>query len=108
MLLGKNIQKLRNQYGFSQEELANVLKLNRSTLANYEKGKREPNIETLKLFADFFNTSIDFLVNGYNKTGSIIVPNTNHNPISEIKTEEVVIVKVTVGDGTEKKSIYAS
>ena len=26
----------------------------------------------------------------------------NHNPISEIKTEEVVIVKVTVGDGTEK------
>lgn len=102
MLLGKNIQKLRNQYGFSQEELANVLKLNRSTLANYEQGKREPNIETLKLFADFFNTSIDFLVNGYNKTGSIIVPNTNHNPISEIKTEEVVIVKVTVGDGTEK------
>lgn len=46
MLLGKNIQKLRNQYGFSQEELANVLKLNRSTLANYEQGKREPNIET--------------------------------------------------------------
>ena len=26
----------------------------------------------------------------------------NHNPISEIKTEEVVAVKVTVGDGTEK------
>lgn len=93
---------MRNQYGFSQEELANVLKLNRSTLANYEQGKREPNIETLKLFADFFNTSIDFLVNGYNKTGSIIVLNTNHNPISEIKTEEVVAVKVTVGDGTEK------
>ena len=31
MLLGKNIQKLRNQYGFSQKELANALKLNRRT-----------------------------------------------------------------------------
>lgn len=38
-------------------------------------------------------------MNCFKKTNDKCV---NHNPISEIKTEEVVAVKVTVGDGTEK------
>ena len=30
-------------------------------ISAYEKGKREPDIETLKQFAEYFNCSIDYL-----------------------------------------------
>ncbi len=37
-------------------------------ISAYEKGKREPDIETLKQFADFFNCSIDYLLGESNNS----------------------------------------
>ena len=37
-------------------------------ISAYEKGKREPDIETLKQFADFFNCSIDYLIGESNNS----------------------------------------
>lgn len=61
---GDRLKQLRLKAGLSQQELSNELKIGRSTLANYEQGKREPNFETLEIIADYFNVDMNFLT-GY-------------------------------------------
>lgn len=56
------IEMLRKDLGLSQEDLAIKLNMTQQRISAYEKGKREPDIETIKQFADFFNVSIDYLL----------------------------------------------
>lgn len=59
--LGNIIRSLRLREGLSQEELAKILKIGRSSVGMYEQGTREPNIEILEKFADFFNVDMNYL-----------------------------------------------
>lgn len=54
--------KLRKENNLTQQQLADKLGLSRSTIGMYEKGKREPNFETLELIADFFNVRMERLI----------------------------------------------
>lgn len=45
-----------------QKEVAERLKINQVTYNRYEKGEREPDNDTLKKIADFFNVSTDYLL----------------------------------------------
>ena len=58
----ENLKELRNQKRKTQLQLATELDLPRTKYARYEVGESEPNIETLKRIADYFDVSIDFLV----------------------------------------------
>lgn len=60
--LGDKLKQLRRQ--LTQEELALILQVDRSTLASWEVNRREPDIATLRRLADHFKVSIDWLV-GY-------------------------------------------
>ena len=61
-MVAENIKKLRMGLGKSQSEMANEMGLNRSTLAGYEAGSNEPNIERLKNLASYFKVSVDELI----------------------------------------------
>lgn len=56
------LEVLRKNKNLSQYELAEKLNMTQQRISAYEKGKREPDIETLKIFANFFNCSIDYLL----------------------------------------------
>lgn len=58
--LGDKIKQLRNK--LTQEELASILQVDRSTLASWEINRREPDIRTLCRLAAFFKVSVDWLV----------------------------------------------
>lgn len=70
----KMLKSLRTSKGLTQDELAKILKISRSTVGMYESGAREPDYETLESIADFFNVDIDYLLGRTNKT--TIIPNT--------------------------------
>ncbi len=57
----KNLKKLRLSKDLTQTQLANVLGLSYSAISMYERGNREPDLETLELIADYFNVDMDFL-----------------------------------------------
>lgn len=61
-LLGSNIRKLREDRGLTQSQLGGKIGLAESTISLYESGKREPNLDTVQLFADFFGYSVDQLL----------------------------------------------
>lgn len=55
------LKELRKMHNVSQEDLAKLLGVGRSTIANYESGLSEPTIESVKKIAEYFSVSIDYL-----------------------------------------------
>ncbi len=55
----KELRKLRKM---TQQRLAIELNMNQNTISRYESGEREADYQTLIRFADFFNVSIDYLL----------------------------------------------
>jgi methanogenic corrinoid protein MtbC1 len=56
------LRELRNSRGLRQKDLARELGLAQTTIANYEQKSRFPDEEILGKIADYFNTSLDFLL----------------------------------------------
>ena len=59
----KNIlRELRSDSSKTTKEVANDLKMPRSTYSNYEQGVSQPDFETLVRIAKYFDTSTDYLL----------------------------------------------
>ncbi len=52
---------LRRKAGLSQQQLADGTGLSRSAIGMYETGKREPDIDTLRVFSEFFGVDMNTL-----------------------------------------------
>lgn len=57
-----NLKELRKEKKQTQEEIAQVLNVQKQTYQNYELGKRSADIETLVKLADYYNVTLDYLV----------------------------------------------
>ncbi|WP_042402960.1 helix-turn-helix domain-containing protein [Geomicrobium sp. JCM 19037] len=66
-MLADKLSKLRTELKVSQTELSKRLGIPRTTYSGYENGSREPDYETLKKIADYFDVTTDFLLG--HKTG---------------------------------------
>lgn len=60
----KNLRLLRNQKKLSQQRLADILHISQQSVYKYENGLTAPDFQTLTRMADFFDTSVDYLI-GY-------------------------------------------
>lgn len=56
------LKEIRKSKGISQLKLAMDLNTNQNTISRYETGEREPGINELIKIADYFNVSIDYLL----------------------------------------------
>jgi transcriptional regulator with XRE-family HTH domain len=56
------MKELREKLGLSQADVARKLNISRQSYNFYENCKRDPDTETLKTIAAFFNVSIDYLL----------------------------------------------
>jgi len=61
-LLAVNIKYLRENRNETQQQIANSIGISRASLIDYEKGKSEPSLSTLKALAKHFHVSLDKLV----------------------------------------------
>ena len=64
MPFGDILRELLDDRDITQKQLALSLNIAPSTLGNYIQNSREPDFETLKKLAGFFDVSIDYLL-GY-------------------------------------------
>ena len=58
----KRIKDLRIDHDLYQKQIANLLKITRQQYCLYESGKRDIPIDLLIKLADFYNVSIDYMV----------------------------------------------
>lgn len=62
MALGIVLKQLLENHNISQKQMAEDLNISPSTLGNYIRCIREPDFNVLISFADYFNVSVDFLL----------------------------------------------
>ena len=58
----ERLREIRKDRDLSQTDVANYLGMKQQQYSEYEIGKRLISIETLNKLADFYNTSIDYLI----------------------------------------------
>ena len=62
MSLGKRIRALRDEKGYTREDVASKMQVSFSTVQKWENDERTPTVETLKQIAVFFGTTVAFLL----------------------------------------------
>ena len=64
MELGSQIKKYRDELSLSQDALAEKLYVSRQTISNWENDKSYPDVKSLLLLSEVFQTSVDNLIKG--------------------------------------------
>lgn len=62
MTLSTKLRELRSKCGWTQQNLADLLKVARSTISKYETGKIIPDYQTLLQLADLYNVEKEYLI----------------------------------------------
>lgn len=58
----ERLRQLRTSRDLSQMDFAKQIKMSKSSINMYERGEREPGLETLERIADYFNVDMDYLL----------------------------------------------
>lgn len=58
----EQLKKARLDLGLTQQQVANMMGITKSTYCGYETGKRQPDVAKIKLLANILNTSGDVLL----------------------------------------------
>ncbi len=61
--ISNNLKYLRKKKGLTQQQFADLMEIKRSLVGAYEEERAEPKYELLKKFAEFYELSMDELVN---------------------------------------------
>ena len=61
-LFSERLRELRTKKGKTQQEMAELVGVNRATYSSYERDVSVPPYEKAKVFADYFNVNIDYLM----------------------------------------------
>lgn len=62
--LNEHLRQARRKCGFTQEQVAQTLGIDRSSYTYYETGKTEPNVEYLVRLSEMFRTDLETLIRG--------------------------------------------
>lgn len=82
------LKQLRQKKGLSQQALAEILSVSQQSINKYENHCVEPDIRTLMDMADYFGTSVDYLI-GHTDLARMIEPVTPFH----LNAEEVLLVE---------------
>lgn len=56
------LKELRKAKGLTQKQVGNDLSIPQNTYSNYERGDRKPPLVVLKILADYFDVTLDYLM----------------------------------------------
>ncbi len=91
-----NLKFLRKKRGLTQQQFADQLEIKRASVGAYEEDRAEPKYELLKKIADFYDITMDELVND--------VINDKWKPTPKSNASNLRILSVTV-DGEDRENI---
>jgi methanogenic corrinoid protein MtbC1 len=102
--VSNRIKELRKKDGLTQGQLAELLGVAQTTVANYEQGTRLPDADKLQKMADIFKVSLDYLLNRHS------VEQEDRKVILEEEFDEIylsVINELLEGDKEKARNIIA-
>lgn len=78
---GELLAELRQDHGLTQDQLAEIISVSPGTISNYEHGRHLPDLDKLKMIADYFHVTTDYLLG---RTSSSIPNESNHHLLFSI------------------------
>ena len=97
------LKELREEKGLNMRQLSTELGIPYTTYVSYEKGDREPNIETLIHIADYFECSVDRLIGRESNPVRSLKPkqyeNTNVFATQSVRVRKVIETVTPLGLG---------
>lgn len=102
----ERLKMLRNLKSISQQKLADYMGVSKSSINMYERGEREPNLELLEAFADFFNVDLNYLLGQSDVANSVLTstPILSYSNVFPIDAKKLPMLgKIACGE-----PIYAS
>ena len=67
---GKILRELRKEKNLSQKQLGQIFNVSYNAIYGWENNKQEPDLETLKTIAQFFDVTSDYLIGLENEDGT--------------------------------------
>lgn len=61
-IFSTRLKELRREANISQQDLSKIIGISKSSVNMYERGEREPGLETVKTLAEYFNVKTDYLL----------------------------------------------
>ena len=58
----ERLKLLRTEANLSQSELAKTIGISKSSINMYERGEREPRLDTIKIMARYFNVDMNYII----------------------------------------------
>ena len=58
----QRLRELRKDNNISQKKLSSYLNFGYTAIANYESGRNQPSLDTVKKIAQFFGVTVDYLI----------------------------------------------
>ncbi|GKU27416.1 DUF5680 domain-containing protein [Clostridium folliculivorans] len=106
MSFKEQLQTLRKSMGLSQEKLAEIMGISRQAVAKWEVGQSYPDIAKLIALSEFFNISIDKLVNDYEENCHLSIESNKVNNINDDAIDFLLRAKKSTyaGNGSEVKA----
>ena len=74
-MVGKNIKKLREKKGLTQDALAEKLGVTRQAVSNWETEKTQSDIDTLQKIAQILEVSVEEIIYGFKHEHTTVVNN---------------------------------
>lgn len=108
------IKKLREEFNYTQQDLANKLNSSKSVIGLYESETRKPSLEVLVKLSEIFNCSIDYLLgksdirNSENNADDLLdlakvgFTKENYNPPTEKQKEQIRTIIETILEDNKK------
>lgn len=92
----EKLRLARERRGYTQQQIADFMKIDKSTYCGYETGKRQPDVQKIKLLSAFLGVSGDELLEtGYQKAEPPILSEKDHRDIA--KDLEAMLSKLDDG-----------
>ena len=79
--VAQNLKQLRKKHGYTQQELANILKVTKTTVSTWERGAAKPRMDVARQLANLYGVTLGQLVGETNLTESKSSNTTNQEPI---------------------------
>lgn len=73
-MISMNLKRLRKIHQYTQEDVAEKIKVSRQAIAKWESGESSPDINSCKALADLYDVTIDDLINHCEEKTGVVIP----------------------------------
>lgn len=101
-LVGERVRARRKKIPLTQEQLAKIVGLSRTSMTNIEKGRQRLQVHTLYMLSDALRTEPADLLPQKAELESSTLPQSVRAHLSKLSPEEREFTEMILGDGKER------